>query len=1137
MSKQKVYDPANLRGFGSNKQSQCGSDCNSEPKCEKGPTLLLQTVDGECELVQITYDDCGEVKAVVTKKIDDVEVKSADGTVSVIETEPGCFDLSVNFPEIPMDVYVTDVIVQSQAGPNGSTVYQFCAVLNNGTKIPYGPVLDTIALVKSSDGSVTVSGPDDNGCFDLSVTPPTPSTLTVNGTIVTHVSGDGTVTTFDFCNCPDVITTLTASPTGIVSYTNEDGVTVAFDICAIVAANCNSTLTVNADGSLTYVDNAGNITNVPPHVHSTLTVSGTIVTHTSGDGTVTSFDFCACPDIVTTMVVTGSIVSYTNEDGVLVSFDICQIIADNCPDTVTTLTLNAAGDEFTYVNEDGVITVVPFCPECVTVTSNDASITVVQSGTNYDISVTDPALQYVPFDPAVHTAGGIVGDGSVANPYQIALPKCDYHSQTTVVFDPNAEPTTPSNPPATKQEGSTLVEKMVGALCYYTCVGGVFTLDYCCPIPEALLLGAGPFDCDFEPTDETGVSGLVTGTQIDAWLDLNLEFSDTALAGITNPCCNTVEGSINSGADQCSGVFQSEDSNALGLHDVIAGGRNIQTDATGKQNHLNGQNHTVTGGFNNLVAGTAADITSANHNVVAGAQNDVVGPGSNSNSVVGSGNTVLAGSANNDVSGGFNTVDIASINNAVTGDANIVGTVKGASSNDVSGTRNTIDCARYNNITGGLNIVDGKGVGAGATYNDISGFSNVIDSEVSGNVVTGGANLVIGATAPRLWSITGGQQNIVGDFTPQGDATTGANNALTVGLENENYGTRTIMGGWANCMHDQDNLVMGVSNEFLNGRRGIMTGWGNTVDIPNRSDYGYTSGLATRKITNFTDVSGFAAGVPIKGAGLSSNRTYEKDFQNGNVTIAGGFTAGFAFPDFGEYAVVDKEIEAGLFVKYTGTHKADISTDDIWDGVSRDEIPVAAGGGIDPENSYWLLDEMGSRIWDEAIPHSEVNTVIDKEAMAKALALESKRVDDLNAKNRADYEAAKNRGDDPSEPVQIEANQPLPIYKEVVTETTIAGYKRNPNYNPKLQAAIKTVGVSMMGRVWVKTSGSVKVGDFLTASKGGLGVVSKDRTAARVLEVKEGMAFVVLKQQDSHLNDFNSLHDFQPAGSRMLCSQ
>jgi hypothetical protein len=47
------------------------------------------------------------------------------------------------------------------------------------------------------------------------------------------------------------------------------------DICAVVANNCNATLTVNDDGSLTHVSNAGVITNVPAPVN--ITKSGTAI--------------------------------------------------------------------------------------------------------------------------------------------------------------------------------------------------------------------------------------------------------------------------------------------------------------------------------------------------------------------------------------------------------------------------------------------------------------------------------------------------------------------------------------------------------------------------------------------------------------------------------------------------------------------------------------------------------------------------------------------------------------------------------------------------------------------------------------------------------------------------------------------
>ncbi len=68
---------------------------------------------------------------------------------------------------IPMDVFVEDIAVSQFAGPNGSTLYQFVAQLNNGTTIPYGPVIDTntfgTPVVSSDSGTDFYGVPYDSG--------------------------------------------------------------------------------------------------------------------------------------------------------------------------------------------------------------------------------------------------------------------------------------------------------------------------------------------------------------------------------------------------------------------------------------------------------------------------------------------------------------------------------------------------------------------------------------------------------------------------------------------------------------------------------------------------------------------------------------------------------------------------------------------------------------------------------------------------------------------------------------------------------------------------------------------------------------------------------------------------------------
>lgn len=74
----------------------------------------------------------------------------------------------------------------------------------------------------------------------------------------------------------------------VFTLTAEDGSQSSIDICAIVAANCNSPMTVNTDGSVTYVDNAGKVTTIPAPAGST------VVDNNDGTGTVFQSDNTQC---------------------------------------------------------------------------------------------------------------------------------------------------------------------------------------------------------------------------------------------------------------------------------------------------------------------------------------------------------------------------------------------------------------------------------------------------------------------------------------------------------------------------------------------------------------------------------------------------------------------------------------------------------------------------------------------------------------------------------------------------------------------------------------------------------------------------------------------------------------------------
>ena len=231
---------------------------------------------------------------------------------------------------------------------------------SNNYDISVNETLTTLAYVTGTNSLTYV---DENGTSNTVALGESTITSTVAGNqIAVHTTDGGAVTPIN-----ETITSI--SLTGdTITYVDEagnsTGLTIthpaqptAADICAMVAATCNASLTVNADGSLTHVDNAGTVTNVPAPVNSSMVqanTSGNLVgthtaggtstqlfetnttvvenadnsfTHTNESGTATTVDF----EYDLTLV--GNTVTLTKPDG---STDIITIPTDQ--DTVSSLT-------------------------------------------------------------------------------------------------------------------------------------------------------------------------------------------------------------------------------------------------------------------------------------------------------------------------------------------------------------------------------------------------------------------------------------------------------------------------------------------------------------------------------------------------------------------------------------------------------------------------------------------------------------------------------------------------------------------------------------------------------------------------------------------------------------------------------
>lgn len=816
---------------------------------------------------------------------------------------------------------------------------------------------------------------------------------------------------------------------------------------------------------------------------------------------------------------------YTCVNGAWV-FDYCKIDAlHDSPDGSVDISYNATTNTWEYSVEHPDFPDIPNVPVFKDKDGGDI--------TNGDVLLQPSDFAFAGTPPPANAKLLAFGPNDECVAYEVPGDCCHYHAITTTPFDPENPPATPGSVPAgvVKAVGNTMMVCHPNGFCAYTCAAGGWQLDWCkslapdvppevhigddqpdktanggnikvwfncndgcvyycqedgtwlapkgCPQPVTDLAGkscargavyendegATVTDCNFED------DGIPTGKQVDEYLDLNLEFDSAALAGIANPCCNTVQGSTGSNdADGCGGVFQSNNSTVAGSHNTVDSGNNVNILA-GQYNHASGQGNTLETGNNNHVNGLNNTIISGNHNHVAGFANE------------------LTASSQNNLAGGGNTYD-------------------GSSGNQGAGTNNTWDNADFSTLGGSNNVGTNVGTsvigGANNQYTDVGstlgvgGPGNVINSVIQS--VIGGGNITVDNSTANFINGVGNDVDDVRFSMIVGGSNTFAdsNRSIVYGINNE-----VINGSNDSSTGGAENLMDGAPTSVMNGFRNCIIGGGNNhiTASTNSEINGFIRAAILGSNGVATDKSAVVTGGNVPGGIKDTlNRRWELDSTTGNVNISGTLTTGFVFPDFGEYAVVDKKIESGLFLVYEGTHKARVAkANEDFDGVSRIEIPMAAGGGIDPANSPWLLDDMGNRIPVD-IEFTDVVNVVDAAATKKAQAAANKEVD---KRNKA---GAKNP--------EFIAEKYVPVaevLKEEEVVTVQQGYERNPDYDPEAQAKIKTVGVSMMGRVWIQTGEDVEVGDYLRAGRGGKGFKSDERTRAKVLEVKEGAAFVALR--------------------------
>jgi hypothetical protein len=155
-------------------------------------------------------------------------------------------------------------------------------------------IFAALGLTKNADGGFDVRLKDQICTFSpatLSVNPANPNEFIFNNQF-----GQTTVITVPTVALDMDGATLNGSVLQLTFGGDGNPGSLNVDICAVVAQNCNATLTVNLDGSLTHVDNAGTVTNVP--APPAATADSNVSDNGDGTATITQSDSTVKDDVV-----------------------------------------------------------------------------------------------------------------------------------------------------------------------------------------------------------------------------------------------------------------------------------------------------------------------------------------------------------------------------------------------------------------------------------------------------------------------------------------------------------------------------------------------------------------------------------------------------------------------------------------------------------------------------------------------------------------------------------------------------------------------------------------------------------------------------------------------------------------------
>lgn len=629
---------------------------------------------------------------------------------------------------------------------------------------------------------------------------------------------------------------------------------------------------------------------------------------------------------------------------------------------------------------------------------------------------------------------------------------------------------------------------------------------------------AGPAGSALGVTGSTGPTGP-TGTAASASC-LNVGDGYLSITPIGNDILGTADITAFGNYGDCSAEIQSDvqmsydlSTLRIGDHDptASAGIENIVVATTNTVNAATttslivGTNNTASATVFNSVIGGTGNHVSGRAVLVVGEGNTV---GVDSwDSIVGGARNTVTGLASNIVAGHLNTLDNFAGFNLVVGQGNSVSFL----ANVVAGTSNNTD-STSSLIVGTGNIVSGVGLIVGGTANTVDGRHHVVGggtNNVSGtgsfvggesNTVSGAQHLVGGSgnTVSGLSNIVGGSDNVVSTVNGNANIVSGEGNTVSNlrnivnGINNTVSGVQNIVSGGINTVSGDANIVGGGGNT-VSGISSIIMGSNNIASSYGTLAIGDGNSVAAGFINSAmigTDLEVTVDNSMIVG---NQGRMYDGTYGGGatgiqvTIQLANGAGAG------GGTSVTTSGIAVSLISDIAGADPSGYGLATAWFGGGADYCEYLEWWDGNPENEdrvgYFVTLKEGKIVLapNSASVVGVVSGTPSFVGDAAPLAWKGTNLrDDFGRPvTRLSYRSALKTNELLDEPDDEHLAGKLnrdPV-KPVRVHVPSPDYDPNRLYVPRSQRP-EWSSVGLIGKIWVRSDGSLDVGNWCSCSNG-----------------------------------------------------